>query len=457
MPQPTRSKSFFPKGKSLTSIAFTISLVAIVIALLSIVLSLKSPSEPRPVTQHISAFQTPEEQSDIYVRFDMEAFDQINEHYWMATSSYSLSKLFQTSLGKVTGSYQILSTFDREGTAKMLEVAFSNATSSAAKQKIAVDTVSYLMTYLLIPAGRSGLLTIEQNNKLSERVANINPANDLYKDVGTSTGASVEQVEVSYEKTVARLKDATSTEAKAELKRAEYTHKVLTSAFNKSIYDVAKAEPTLYDHKIGSSLYVHLKQISPVTFNEFVHAVDDASTTPGLNSLVIDLRGNFGGNFAVAQALLGLFIGQNQYAFDLFHQGNYEVQRTTMPLWPELSRYKEVAILIDHGTQSTAEELAASFKRNYSARIVGSLSLGWGTVESHDYEMKTIIDPNQKYIMELVEYLTLRPDNVPIEGSGVTPDVDISDKDWSSKLHSYFKLQGTIDTLDNVMRRQPID
>ena len=74
-------------------------------------------------------FKTPEE-SDKFVRFNMEAYDKISKIYWMKTTDEQLADLFKASLDKVTNSNNILATKDRQSTAKMLALAFSLSTST---------------------------------------------------------------------------------------------------------------------------------------------------------------------------------------------------------------------------------------------------------------------------------------------------------------------------------------
>ena len=64
-------------------------------------------------------YKTPEE-SDIYVRFDMEVYDKIREIYWADTTDEQLSDLFKNSLDKITGTANDLISKDRSGTAKMI-------------------------------------------------------------------------------------------------------------------------------------------------------------------------------------------------------------------------------------------------------------------------------------------------------------------------------------------------
>ena len=170
--------------------------------------------------------------------------------------------------------------------------------------------------------------------------------------------------------------------------------------------------------------------------------------------MIIDLRGNIGGALDFSQYFLGFFQGQSQYAFDLFHLGDYVVQRTVTGKLPALARYEETAVLADGMTQSTAEVTTAAMKRLHLAHVVGATTRGWGSVEA-TYPMKTAIDPSTTYSVLMVSYLTLRDDNQPVEGKGVDPDVAIADKNWRSKLSTSFTSPSLISAIEQTVTKPP--
>jgi len=327
--------------------------------------------------------------------------------------------------------------------------------STTTKAALALNIVN-LVTYNLLPIGKNRLLTSQQNTAISNEVINVNPAHDLYKDLGVSASSSPQEVQAGYEKKAAALKNATSTEAKDELKQVEYAYQVLTKNDSKDIYDQAKVEPTVFSHIFGKTLYIYIQSISPRTLYEFSLAVSEASTTPGLDSMIIDLRDDIGGEFTFAKSFLAMFIGPNKYAFDLFRQGDYKVQRTSLLKWLTLDRYKEIAILTNSSTKSTAEVVTAAFERYHLAKVIGTKTGGWGTVEGHSYDMKTPIDPGQSFTLLLVEYLTLGPYNQPIESLGVTPDIDTSQPGWNKQLGSVFRSTSLIHAVDQLATKPPV-
>ncbi len=398
-------------------------------------------------------YQTPEE-SDPYVRFDMEAYDKIVANYWMKPSDENMPELFRLSLAKAANTTETLPTNDRAGTAKMLGAAFKSATSTDAKRTLAL-TVVQVALYNLPPAGRDGLLSKAAETALRQDVSNINPATDLYSNLGLQKGATVAAVTDAYKAKAAVLAASTSPAAKTELQQLAYAKNVLTNDTSKTLYDQSGIEPTVFAHIIGTTLYLNIDKISPTTLQEFAIAVDHASTTPNLDSMILDLRGNIGGALDFLPNFFGLFVGQNQFAFDLFHQGDYQAQRTVQPKFGELARFGDIAILTDSVTQSTAELTTATFKRFHMAHIVGTTTRGWGTVEN-TYPMETVIDPNASYSLLLVNSITLRDDNQPVEGRGVDPDVNTSKTGWEATLSNYFRSNSLVHAVRQTASAAPL-
>jgi hypothetical protein len=384
------------------------------------------------VSQSAAVYQTQAERDDVYVRFEMEAYDAIQKNFWMQPGQYDLAKLFLLSAQKVSGASTTLATSTREATAAMLESTFASATSTDEKRAWAVSLLQVLL-YNLPPTNRDQLLSKQQETALRQEVANVNPQKDLYGDLGLSKGASSGEVDTAYKQKSAELAASSSPQAQQELKQVAYAHDVLSKSASKTLYDQAQVEPTVFGHVIGHTLYLDLSQISPTTLGEFGRAIDAASTTSGLTSLIVDLRGNIGGDLSFAQAFVGLFVGQNQYAYDLFHQGDYNPERTTLAQFSELSRYAHLVVLTDNMTQSTAELTTASLKRYKLATVVGTTTRGWGSVEN-TYPLTTVIDPNTTYALLLVNSLTLRDDEQPIEQNGVVPNISTTDKNWKGAL-----------------------
>lgn len=395
----------------------------------------------------------PVELGDPYVNFELEAYDSIKSNFWKKMTDEELAMLFKLSIEKVMSTTTVLATSDKQGVKAMLESAFASLGSDEQKKQVAQDTLIVAL-FNLPPAGRNQLLTTQQEKTLREGVSNIHPEKDLYADAGAAQGASAEEVKAAFEEKKAELEKEGTPEAKEKLAAAEYAADVLTKEETKARYDVAKVEPTAFGHRFGDTLYVNLSQMSPTTYDEFVSAVNDVKNAKQ-TSLIIDLRSNVGGALDISPALVGIFQGLNQYVFDIFRQDEYEPIRSPVAKLDSLSRFKEVAILTDGLTQSTAEVITAALKRLRIAKVVGTTSRGWGTIEN-TFPLQNTIDPSVKYTMLLVHSLTLGDDNQPIESRGIVPDVDISDPKWKSKLSTEFRSQSLVSAIQKVIPQPPL-
>jgi C-terminal processing protease CtpA/Prc len=407
-----------------------------------------------------TSYKTNAEARNAYVRFDMEAYDSIVTNYWQTPTDAGMSQLFQQSVQKAVSFVGLatastsLPSMDRAGTAAMLEHVFSAATSSEMKKQLAAGILQVAL-YNLPPNGRDELLSQTQQVELRQQVSNINPTKDLYSNLGLSSGATVTDVDAAFIQKSKELAASTSPDAKIQLAAATYAHRVLANTQTKTRYDTSQIEPTVFATTMGHTLYIYISKMSPTTLAEFADSIDNATSTPGLDSMIIDMRGNIGGSLADAASLLGYFVGSNQYAFDLYSQTVYNVIRTSAPQNPALLRYRELAVLTDSMTQSTAEVLTASLKRFHLARVVGATTRGWGTVEN-TFPLLTTTDASTTYALLLVHAITLRDDQSPIQGRGVDPDVKISDPDWKSQLTTYFTSPSIIAALKKEADQKPI-
>ncbi len=374
------------------------------------------------------------EESDSFVRFDLEGYDIVQANYWQKAPDSDLSQLFALAIQKAANATTTLPTPDRAGLARMLAEVLKGK-SNDEKKKIAVDTLTVAL-YNMAPIGRNGVLSTAAQVDLHNEVNNVNPNTNLYTSLGVADGASPEKVAAAYESKKAELDATTSPDKAKQIEAITYAKKVLEDAPQKALYDTTRIEPTMFVHQFGRTLYLYITKMSPTTQSEFEQALLHASAD--LNSLVIDLRGNIGGDLTFSQTFLGLFFGPNQYAFDLYHRNTYDAQRTLgLAQIAGLSRFREMAVLTDGMTQSTSEVIAASLKRSHRAILVGVKTRGWGSVE-HEFPIQTVIDPGNQYALLMVVDLTVRDDAQPIEGNGVLPDIDTSNPAWKDKLSDYF-------------------
>jgi C-terminal processing protease CtpA/Prc len=445
-----------------------------------------------PVSEN-SATVTPE---DKYLLFTSEIYDKIMQNYFDAISEEELAKMYrqvverlvatpqklelnppsesgkteaQSQTNPVTGfapslnlqgssvqDLKILTNKNsqnrnsyRKSVENLIQKNLGNLSKD--KQKDFVVQVSGGVLSSLSPVGRSGLYTQKQEKQLQNTVQNINPEKDLYADLGLNKGSTTDEVEKAYQEKAEDLSKDQSPNAQAELKKLSYAKEVLTDQDKKQNYDAKGVEPTVSKQIVSPDIaFVKFDKFSPTTYEEFVKTITSFDRSDGPTALIFDLRSNIGGAIDALPYLLGNFLGDKQYVYDFLKKGEYETYRSIGQKLPGLIRMKQVVILVDGNTQSSAELMAASLKRYHYGLVVGVPTKGWGTVE-RVFSLDNQIDENEKYSMFLVHSITLRDDNQPIEGRGVEPDININNSDWDKQLFSYFRNTDLVEAVKNEL------
>jgi carboxyl-terminal processing protease len=144
----------------------------------------------------------------------------------------------------------------------------------------------------------------------------------------------------------------------------------------------------------------------------------------GAEGIVLDLRGNPGGLLGEAVMAASIFMpkGKVVVTTDSRTQGHavYKTVGGNLPVMP-------VVVLIDRGTASAAEILAAALADDIGAKVVGTRSYGKGV-----FQQEFDLSNGGALKLTVGEYFT--PDGVNLAAAhGVHPDVKASDKPGTSR------------------------
>lgn len=376
-----------------------------------------------------------------------EVYDKIKDNFWDNISDAQLLDLFKLSIDKNGGQSNVAKLENKQKLLDTIDETTHNMNEDQKSKFLPLVVGSVLAS--LNPAGRSGLYTQKLEEQLKNTVNNVNPEKDLYNDLGLAKGASSTAVQEAYQKQAEDLKKEDTPQAKEKLKQIAYSKDVLTKSDTKTRYDTNLVEPTIFTKTIGPILYVQFKKFSPTSYDEFIKAFDSYNNNT-LTGLIFDLRGNIGGAIDATTYFLGNFLGKGQYAYDFYHKGEYLPFKTPTEKLASISKYKQVVILVDQNTQSSAEIMVAAFKKFHIGVVVGVPTKGWGTVE-RVFPLDNQISKSEKYSLFLVHSITLRDDNQPIEGRGVDPDININNADWQEQFFSYFRNPQLSEALNSAI------
>jgi carboxyl-terminal processing protease len=162
----------------------------------------------------------------------------------------------------------------------------------------------------------------------------------------------------------------------------------------------------------GGIGYIRFNTFHPDLLSDMVEAVAGLQDAPGI---IIDLRGNPGGDPSVAEEMAAQFL-RGQVLFGSFRNRSGVVARTVAG--------KDVyagplVIVIDASSYSASEWFASGMQAAGRAVILGERSPGGAT------GMRVSILPNSGYLGCPVDQL-LAPDGRVLEGYGVIPDIEVA-------------------------------
>lgn len=228
---------------------------------------------------------------------------------------------------------------------------------------------------------------------------------------------------------VSNMIKSTNGNVEIEVNRGGITKTLTLKVSTVSIKSVVK-------NKYDKTGYLRIETFSNTTYKQFKESLETLEKD-GIENLIVDVRNNGGGFLNSAVEIAELFVEKGKPIYGLQTKDKKEMYKDTTK---EKRDYK-VMVLINGGSASASEVLAAALKESYGATLLGTKSYGKGTVQ----------DTSELESGGMIKYTTaywLTPKGVTINEKGLTPDIEVtgSFKDEMT-LENDVELQTAINNL----------
>lgn len=181
---------------------------------------------------------------------------------------------------------------------------------------------------------------------------------------------------------------------------------------------VITVKSVTWEDKGNGTVYIRISTFGGDTNKDWAETVSQInSSVKELDAIVVDLRGNPGGYLQSAVYIAEEFFSKKP----VIYEENAQKEQTEVEAKNRNGAFTQVPgiyVLLDKGSASASEILAAALKENRQAVIVGETSYGKGTIQ----DAKNFTDGSGLHIT-IAKWLT--PNKEWVHGVGITPDVEV--------------------------------
>ena len=351
---------------------------------LTTILKKNSRLQVRAVSEHT--------QSESYItpRTINQIMRQIDSYY---VDDVNVNTLLENAIKEVFSQLDPHSTYlNEQDLNNLFEVSSGQYDGLGVEVELRNDLLVILATIKNSPAEMSGVM-------MGDIILSIND-NDVQ-------GLPLEQV--------SRLIKRSPQSTKLTVKR-DYYQEPIDFMIEKGKIEVESVAENMLKNDIG---YVKVYSFQSSTVNDLQRSINRLKglAIKEINGLIIDLRDNPGGVLDSAVGVSDLFLDQGTIVTTRgrFSDANHNYSATP----GDILKNKPIYILINRGSASASEIVAAALKENDRATVVGMTSFGKGSVQS------LIPLGNGTTAIKLTTALYFTPDGISINGTGVKPDIQI--------------------------------
>lgn len=208
---------------------------------------------------------------------------------------------------------------------------------------------------------------------------------------------------------VSWIKGKEGTDVTLYVLRGQNAEKVECKATRRMV----EADTVEYAMKDGNTGYIRITEFDTVTYNQFKNALDDLEKQ-GMTGLVIDLRGNPGGNLDTAVDMLKLILPKGVIVSTKDKYGKKEEYTND----EDHTFKKPLAVLVDQNSASAAEIFSGAVQDYKIGKIVGTTTYGKGIVQQ-------LFDLGDGTCLKITISQYFTPKGRNIHKKGIKPDVEV--------------------------------
>ena len=203
------------------------------------------------------------------------------------------------------------------------------------------------------------------------------------------------------------IKGEKGTEVELTVLRGDQNEEITVTAVRDTI-EVETVEYEMLEYNIG---YIAVTEFDTVTYEQYEAALADLESQ-GMESLVVDLRGNPGGSLETVCNMLDLMLPEGMIVYTEDKDGNRDKHKSD-----EAHQFtKPLTVLVNQYSASASEIYAGAIQDYGIGEIVGTQTYGKGVVQQlFDLKDGTCLK------ITVSEYFT--PNGRNIHGEGIAPDV----------------------------------
>jgi len=180
---------------------------------------------------------------------------------------------------------------------------------------------------------------------------------------------------------------------------------------------------TVYSKKVSAQRktfgWIQLTSFGENTAQRFAEELDKLERE-GIDGLIIDVRGNPGGYLEAVRQIGQMLVPYESVITEIEDRsGERIVYRSTL----EEPKPYPITVLVDKGSASASEILAAALKEAGQYKVVGQPTFGKGTVQN-----TVALDDDSQLKITIAKWLT--PNENWINEKGVQPDVEVKQPDY---------------------------